>query len=339
MELSSAGFFISMGGVYLGGRMLLADAKPEIGIRTLSRQKLEIQSVFHRMQELEELLAAGIVPPAEKWEALRELRAPWGSLAHESVRELRASGGAMLPTLRRLKGLADAQMRALVEARAKSAQALAQAMSCAGLVPAFAAALYFLLPAVREAQVQWFLACGFALACAGAAALWMLAMTEDARWAGLTRAQRPWIFAAQCAGERFLAVVRAGQPADLAWASAAQLLALEAPGLALAWGQSVWAAGETAPAHASVAARCLIQAGDSIKKAVQLGMMEGRPCLDRVEGVLDTLRHEIRTATDQQLAVLTTKTLRPLFALVAPSVLGLLAFGLYLSWAQIGATF
>ena len=168
----------------------------------------------------------------------------------------------------------------------------------------------------------------------------MLSMMEQARWAGLPASQRAWIFASQCAGERFLALVRAGNPADIAWSRAGELLRVEAPALALAWGPSVWKEKPAASTPCRpAAAQALVEAGDSLRKAVQVSLMEGRPCLERVEAALEALRHEIKALVERELSLLTTRALQPLFLFVAPPILGLLAYGLYLSWERLGGGF
>lgn len=334
---AACAFWIAIVTGYLGLRIAHRELAPRLPALGISGLRLEVRRVFQRIQEIEETLAAGVVPSMEQWERLKGLPAPWGSVAFESIRELRAQGGALLPTLKRLRDLADFQARALSEARARSAQAQAQALCCGLLAPGFGMALYLCLPGVSDSPVLWAGACGAAILFAGGGALWLLALMEEARWAGLPPESRPWIFAAQCAGERFLALVRAGNPADIAWSRSAELLSREAPALALEWGSIIW---KDSPARASrragsPAERVLIEAGDAIRKAVQLSLMEGRPCLERVEATLGALRHEIQAQVERELSLLGTRALKPLFFCVAPPLLGLLALGLYLCWRQL----
>jgi hypothetical protein len=221
---------------------------------------------------------------------------------------------------------------ALKEARARSSQALAQALVCAALVPLFGGMLYLLLPGVTERRWAWCAGCVAALGLAAAGALWMLGMAEAARWGGIHRSRRGWVLGAQCAGERFLAFVRAGTPADLAWEQACALLP---PGLAARWGHSVWQ-GAPAGERLEPAAAVVAGAGDALRKAVQLSLMEGRPCTERAETALAALRKDVATQIERELAMLGTRALKPLFACVAPALFGLLVFGLFLSWEQAG---
>jgi hypothetical protein len=314
----------------------------------MSAERARLRAVVGLFQELEETLATGLVPAASRWAALRALPAPWGELSADSLQELRSCGGALLPTLRRLRSLAQEHDAALVEARARSSQALGQAAVCALLVPAFGSALYAFLPGIEERAVAWWLACLVAVAIAGMGALWMLAMADRARWAGLPAASRPWILAAQCSGERFLALVRSGNPADLAWSRACALLKQDAPELALRWGASVWVSkdGEvTAPpvvaplgALRVPAARALEELGAGLRKAVQVSLMEGRPCTERVETALSALRQDLRGQVERELGLLGTRALKPLFLCVAPALMMLLGFGLWLSWEQVAGS-
>jgi hypothetical protein len=326
----------------VGLRFLLADlALPWGGI---TRERADLRKVILLLQEIEETLGAGLVPGQERWAAMQALPVPWGALTFESLQELRAAGGALLPTLRRLRGFATEQDAALGEARSRSAQALAQAFVCAMLVPVFGSALYWLLPGLDTRPVAWFLACAFAVALAGAGSLWMLSIAERARWAGLPLTARPWVLAAHCAGERFLALVRSGNPADLAWTRACALLTGSSAGLAVAWGASVWkptqdewASGTSRSRRACPAQRVLEEAGSGLRKAVQVSLMEGRPCTERVEAALGRLRQELRSLVERELGLLGTRALKPLFVCVAPGLFLLLGFGFWVSWRQVAS--
>ncbi|MFL5814614.1 MAG: hypothetical protein ACJ763_13650 [Bdellovibrionia bacterium] len=287
--------------------------------------------MHHLLQEIEELLGAGMLPSKEHWERLQKLPPPWGTLSHDSLQELRSSGSAILPTLRRIKDLATGQIRALADARARSSQAFAQALACTLLIPAFGGVLYWLLPGVSDSPWVWILLCVVSILIAGVGALWLLSMAQEARWAGLPKASRTWILASQCAGERFLALVRAGTPADLAWGRAIELLSREAPSLALLWGHSVWKSAPLDPSSVSnPASRLFFETGESLRRAVQVSLMEGRPCAERVEGALSSLSHEIKARIEAELTLLSTRALKPLFLCVAPGIFLLLGAGFLL---------
>lgn len=323
-----------------GVHLLLSGSGIDDALAGVARERAALKRVIALLHELEDTLAAGILPASSRWDALRGLPRPWGPLASESLAELRARGSSLLPTLKRLRALASAHESALAEARAKSAQALAQAFFCSLLVPVFGSALYFLLPSVEERATLWAALCVGAVALAGAGALWMLRLAEAARWGGVPASARPWALAAQCAGERFLSLVRSGNPPDLAWARAHALLQAEAPGLAAIWGASVWSsaegdAGPGAGAQSPASLRPLAEAGAGLRKAVQTSLMEGRPCTERAEAALEALRQDLRAAAERELQLLGPRSLQPLFACVAPALFGLLGAGLWLSWEGV----
>lgn len=301
----------------------------------IGRERAQLFQVHALLQEIRETLEGGLVPARERWALLRELPAPWGRLASSSLEELRSSGASVLPTIARLIALCEAHQAALSDAKARSAQALAQAAAGAALVPLFGGVLHLLLPGVQEKPMTWWIACALAEFLALAGAAWMLAIAEDARWAGLASLRRPWVLGAQCAGERFLALIRSGQAADLAWARACELLAQDAPGLASAWGASLWAPGR-AIKPASPALDALSALGDSMRKALHVSLMEGRPCSERIEAALRALHSDLKALVERELQLVPVRALKPLFLCVAPALLGLLALGLYLSFAQAG---
>jgi hypothetical protein len=323
-----------------GVRLLWADLAAAIESLGLGREAERLRAVSALLLELEETLSAGLVPAPERWEALRALPRPWGVLAFESLSELRAQGGSLLPTLKRLGALAAEHTAALSEGRARASSSVAQALACAGLVPLFGGALYLLVPGVEERPWLWLGLCGGALGLALGGAGWMLALAARARWAGLPARARGWTLAALCAGERFLSLMRTGVPADLGWSRACALLAEEAPELALAWGHSAWRPSEAGlqpplalagRIFARPAAGALAQAGQSLRKAVQVSLMEGRPVSERIESSLAGLRQELRAQVARELTLLPSRALQPLFLCVAPALLVLLGSALWIA--------
>ena len=169
----------------------------------VAAERKRLKSVSLSLQEIEESLASGMVPGSEMWASLERLPQPWGSLIFQSLSELRSSGGALLPTLRRMRALAEEHQVSLMDAKAKSSQALSQALVCSFMVPLFGGVLYFLLPGVGEHPYLWGIVCTLSLGVASLGSAWLLHMSSSARWGGLQNDQRCWVLAAQCAGERF----------------------------------------------------------------------------------------------------------------------------------------
>ena len=303
------------------------------GAGGFSRQVKTVQRVVSVFQEMEDTLLTGLALGEECWKALSRVAEPWRTLALDSLKHLRDSGSALLPTLKRLRVLAEEQRVALIDARAKSAQALAQAVACASLVPLLGGSLYFLLPGVQQAWRCWGLACGWAFLMTIFASTWLFRLAEEARWGGIPFARRVWVLAAHCAGERFLALIRSGVPPDVAWMQSIAFLKQNSPDLSWVWGHSVWESpleGTGKPAE-----RVIMNAGTSIRKAIHVSLMEGRPCAERVESVLLALRHDMKAQVERELAILSTRALKPLFFCVAPALLGLLTYGLWLAATDI----
>jgi len=318
---------------FLSIQFLGKDLSGLSGTFGFGKQRQSLQKVINVLREIEETLMAGLVPAADRWESLKTLPNPWRDLAVDSLMELRSSGGSLLPTLKRLRNLAEEHHLALADARAKAAQAFAQALACSVLVPILGGALYALLPGVGQSSRLWLLGCGVALILTGIGSLWLFHMAETARWGGLAVEHRPWVLSSQCAGERFLALVRGGTPPDLAWTKACELLAQGSIGLSLAWGHSVWETPRSL--FKGLAEQSIVSVGGSIRKAVQVSLMEGRPCVERVETALSALRQEIKAQIDRELSLLATRALKPLFVCVAPALFGLLVFGLWLASNEV----
>ncbi|MBI2712138.1 MAG: hypothetical protein HYX41_04645 [Bdellovibrio sp.] len=319
--------------LFLAVRLLYAESIQNKGLFGFAKKKLELAEVILLLREIEDCLSAGQVPEREVWENLKELPAPWGALSYESITALRESGGSLLPTLKRLRSLAEDQATALLDARSKTSQAFAQAFACASLVPILGYGLYSIVPGMTDQSRPWAFACGCALLFTGFGALWMVRLAETARWGGLPKENRVWLLGALIAGERFLAAIRCGTPPDLAWSKAVDTLRVDALNLSIAWGHSVW---ETPPnPYRQAAEKSIVSAGSSIKKSIQVSLLEGRPCTDRIESTLLVMRNEVSAIIERELSLLTTRALKPLFIFVAPSLLGLLFYGLWLT-AQAG---
>ena len=318
----------------LGLWFLLKDFEA-LRVPDLRRESRGLQKVGFLLHELQETLEAGLVPTQQRWQELEKLPDPWGRLASQSLLELRAQGGALMPTLKRLRALAEEHLSSLKDAKAKSAQALAQSMICAGLVPVFGSLLYVLLPGVSTRPWVWISGCAVAVLSGVLGAFWLLTIAECARWGGLRSSQRSWILAAQCAGERFLSLVRSGVPGDLAWTRAAELLPTS---LASEWGYSVWGS-PSGEANTRGPAQVITQVGNAVRKAIQVSLMEGRPCTERVESVLVAFREDVRAQVSRELSLVATRALKALFFCIAPALFGLLIFGLFLGWQNAAQDF
>lgn len=289
------------------------------------------ENLFH---ELEETLASGLIPAEARWQMLARLETPWNRLAFDSLTQLRSDGGAVIPTLRRFRELARRHFESLGEARAKSSQALAQAVVCGALAPLFSVLLRALLPEVENSGAAWWGVTGIALALGLLSGAWIWKMVEAARWGGLREDEREWMLAVLVFGERLLALLRLGRAPDRAWTEALPLLP---PVLVTAWGSDPWkterAKDDPVPEAKSLRVALLLTGG-VYKKSIQASLWDGQPCTERIESAVEGIRAETRAFQERELQLLPTRALKPLFLLTAPGILAILGFALFLSVAE-----
>lgn len=324
-----AGFRLAFAGV--------SALSPVSAVRGGRREIRGARAALLRLHEIQETIEAGVVPEESRWESLRSVPEPWGPLSSSVLGELRASGASVLPTLRRLRNLAEEYISDRVHASTRTAQGILQAVVCALLVPVFGASLYGILPGLQPFGGSWLAACCLAMLLSGLAALWMVSMADRAGWGGLAHARRRWMLESLVFGERVLARVRCGAPADLAWSRSIDALMGDTPDLASLWGADIWADPGARPVSFSAGAveGVIVEAGASMKRAIQASIAEGRPCTERLETQLRALRTDLRGAVEREVGLLGTRALKPLFLLVAPSLFGLIATGGYLTWMSI----
>lgn len=302
------------------------------------REIKNLKRVTDTLQELEDMLRSGTIPPESYWIRVKNLYDPWGTIISESFFELRQNGSEILPTARRLKELSFHQGKNLKEGFQKSAQSLVQAVVCLILIPLLALALSWLLPSLLQNPIPFLGLMIAALSMSGAGALWIISLGTRARWGGLTSHKRHWPFFALISGEKLLASIKSGISPDQAWLTTLQSLARDAPDLAEDWGFGLWNDTEplTAPANTNQSNKlgALIQdAGTQLRRTIQSSMLEGRPSLEALETTLMSIRSDISLCIDQELSLLGGRTLKPLFVCVAPAMLGLLFGALALGLA------
>ncbi len=326
------GFFYGVGSLFRA----LCPNPGSVSLLSFRREKKRLGEVVDLFLEIEDCFESGLVPTDEQWERLGHLPAPWGRLSSLSLIELRRNGAPVLPTLKRFRALALQNQADLGEAQGRSAQAIMQAGFSVALVPIFGSVLFLILPGVSAHPWLWLIAGVVSIGLSLAGAFWMLKMADTARWGGLAHEKRAWVLAAQCGGERFLSLVRSGSPPDLAWNETLSLLRDQAPPLALMWGNSLWeGAAASRPGREGLCEKSIAQAGASLKRGIQVSLMEGRSCVERVESVLIALREDLRSHVSRELSLLATRALKPLFIFVAPSLIGLLIFGLWITAMEV----
>lgn len=149
-------------------------------LRAIARERQALQRAIALIQGLEETLISGALPTADLWQELEAQPGDWGATFAACLREARAAGLPVLPTLKRFRQLLTRQDESLVMARARCSQAIGQTLSCAVLVPVFALALAVLLPGIAESRATWTVACVFALALTALGAGWIFKSVDEA---------------------------------------------------------------------------------------------------------------------------------------------------------------
>ena len=253
---------------------------------------------------------------------------PWSPWVAPMLKEQRAQGVSLIPTLRRLGALAEQAYQDGHSSRAKSSQGIAQAVISMCLIPILAVCLYQMLPELERERGLWWIGVGVFVSLAGVGAIWMVKLTESAQYLGLRSHERSTLFLAQASIERLLAGLSSGMPSDIAWIKMGELLPAY-------WGNSLWTRAEGSKPH--LAGQILVRFGEELKKSIQLGLLEGKPVTERIEVLSTSLRSEIRGEVDQKIQMLGNHLLLPLFVCVAPAAFGLLALALYLGFGtEIG---
>jgi hypothetical protein len=320
------GFFLCL---FFGLKEVFRDGFP--GLRISS----EISSLCRTRDSLhhfEETLASGCLPDEQDWALLRSQPAPWGGLISESLIRLRSHGASLVPTLKRFRELVVSHEKNLRQGKARASQALAQAMVCALMIPLFSSVLYLMVPGVDEKRSFWFVLSFFACLWGGLASLWMLSMSEMARWGGLKKTEQPWVLESLSFGERLLATLKAGASPDLAWTESTKMLS---SGLVCLWGANIWqessnsASTQTGPLHFRESIATL---GERLRRSIQVSLMEGSPSEDRMISVIESFKTEMESFQERELSLLPARAMKPLFLCVAPAVMSLLVTALVLSF-------
>jgi hypothetical protein len=294
-----------------------------------------LRSAAARVRLLAELLESGMVPGEEDWAPVRHFPRPWNRIIEESLLDLRKEGAPVLPTLERLHRTLLDQVDFTLEAKSKSAQALSQAHLSLALIPGFSLILYEFLPGVREAGGAFLLLSFFSTLLASFAYLWIVALADQARYGNMKPENRVWWVSIQATLERVFALISSGRPPDQAWSVAVGELHLSQPDLAVLWGARVWDPFTPQPGF-SGCERTLVQLGVEIRRSIQVSMIEGRGCLDRLESIHRASSAEFQAGIRTALNLLPNRCLKPLFLFVLPGVMLLLTGSLWLSFKDAG---
>jgi hypothetical protein len=299
-------------------------------------QARSLRSAASVLKTLGETLEGGVVPESSDWDRIRSFPAPWGSLIASGIRDLRDSGCPVLPTLKRMEETLLSQAEGLMDARARTTQALGQALTGMGLVPLFGWVLYRMMPGLGTESSGFLLLVAGGSVYASFSAVWILNLAEEARFGGLPVAQRQWLMSVPAALERILSLIAGGLPPDLAWRRQHEELSFRDPSLAALWGGDVWESGGADPGTRRESVPELVRcAGLEVKRTIQLALFEGRSSLDRIESISRSYQHDVRLRIRERLEALPNRCLPPLFIFVLPPVFILLGVALLQALREI----
>jgi hypothetical protein len=287
-----------------------------------NRTIVELRESIYHLKLLQEMLETGNVPEASEWKKIESFPKPWGSVLSESLSDLRDQGAPVLPTLTRIQKTLEDQVEFILDAKTKSSQAFGQAIMGLMLVPSFGLVLYWMMPGVQEAPRSFFLLVLFSLLLSASAFIWMLSMVEQARFGNLKAENRRWLVSVHSSLERILALISTGSPPDLAWKKTMEELFRTDETLVSAWKLQVWDPDFRTPSGIeNESERLILGVGQEVRKSIQTSLLEGRPCVDRIESVHRAFQIDLRAIISRELNLLPNRCLKPLFIFVLPAVM------------------
>jgi hypothetical protein len=337
----SWGIFTLWFGSYLGfgmsARRFHPLLKPLFEHLSTSRVIDELRLAAARLKRIQELLESGLVPDSMEWDQIKDFPEPWNRIVSDSLLELRNQGAPVLPTLTRVQRTLTEQVDFVLEAKTKSAQALSQALLSLLLVPGFGAFLFLMLPGLKQARTEFFVLLFFSTLISSGAFLWILALSDRARFGNVRSENRRWWVSVHAAIEKIFALISAGHPPDQAWRVTILELASSDPSLARAWGSQVWDRFEqSADSAEGECERLMVSLGVEVRRSIQTSLIEGRGCLDRMESIHRSFLSEVKLKVQHELNLLPNRCLMPLFVCVFPSVVLLLGGSLWLFFQEMG---
>lgn len=297
---------------------------------------LELRRSAEHLKLLTQILETGLVPEDEDWQKIKLFPHPWGALIFQSVTDLRDQGAPILPTLHRMQMTLGHQIEQIQEAKVKSAQAFGQSVMSTLMILLTSVALYFLLPGIEKAKSLFLSLFLFALFLNSLSFIWMIALAEQARFANLSSEKRKWMVSVDAAIDRLIALISTGLPPDLSWKKTLEELCLTDRELAHAWGLLVWDTEFQKPnLSLNDTERLMVSTGIEVKRSIQTSLVEGRPCLDRIESVQRAFQLDLKMMVSKELNLLPNRCLKPLFIFVLPSFLVLLGGSFFLTLGDL----
>lgn len=298
------------------------------------RGVLALKAANAHLKLLQECLESGVVPEVGLWEQIQQFPEPWGLSLSRSLTELRAQGAPVLPSLLRMQNTLEEQTEMIQEARVKSSQAVGQAFMGFILIPLFGGVLDQMLPGIAEHQGAFCFLLFFCMLFCSGSLVWIFVLVDQARFGNLRSENRSWMVSVNSTIERVFALISCGMPPDLAWKKSIEELALLDSKLASVWKSEIWDADFSLPrGRYSDCEKRVLQVGIEMRKSIQVSLIEGRTCLDRLEAIQRGFFIDFKASLNRELALLPNRCLKPLFVFVLPSVLCLM-FGSFAMVAE-----
>lgn len=298
-----------------------------------ARKRDDLKAAMSQLRFLKENLECGLVPDKEDWKKVGFLAEPWGPIFDASLRTLRERGAPILPSLERMIRGLEEERELLMESETRSSQALGQAILSVGLVPFFALMLFYLLPGIQESMWTFLCLVLFSLLLSMLALIWILGMTENARFGKIHRNKRNWILSSKIFFEKMIAEVMGGSPPDLAWSLAVEFMSRHEPEMTLEWGNQLW--DPIRIPEGTGIEKSIVRFGGEMRRCIQVSLLEGRGSLDHLDAIYRNHHCELRTSIVRELQILPNECLKPLFLLVLPAVLLLLFGSMGISFMRI----
>lgn len=307
-----------------------------IKLKVFLSQNREIQLLrlaVEHLRLIQEMLESGLVPGPEVWEKIRSFPKPWGQMLFVSLSELRNQGAPVLPSLTRMQKNLEEQVEFIQDAKVKSSQAFGQAILGLVLVPLFSAVLYFLMPGIQEEIREFLMLTVVAFLWSSIAFIWMMSMSDRARFGNMRNENRKWWVSVNSTLERILALISTGLPPDLAWRRAMEELSLTDPSLLKEWKLQVWDTDfKTSTPFENECERLISGVGIEVRRSIQTSLVEGRPCMDRIESIQRAFLLDLRSRVSKELNLLPQRCLKPLFLCVLPSIFLLMLGSFFISF-------
>jgi hypothetical protein len=281
------------------------------------------------------LYTCGHAPSDQDWKNMGALPDPWGGTLVQGLQTLRKKGARVLPLLQRIESAVFRQKSHEENLRAQLSQAYAQVLTMAILTPLSALALTFFLEGPSRNPTLWGLAVGVATLMNGIAAYTLLLMSRSASRGALPEVCREWPISGMLGLEYCIALIQSGETADTAWQAMIQYFRDDRQRrLVDLWGASIWVAPDKRPV--SEGEQIWERWGESFRRVIQLSLMDGTPCVDRLQLMMADFEKEWGHRVEKKIREVSQKALIPLFILVFPSVVGLMGIALFFELGEVG---